>query len=186
MDTLLALDTSVLRMTEKKETIPFPNDGRGLGASKTIWEGEVVGYYYGSLDYAILIRKRQTTRKYEKGMMKVNVEMFRRWVNNPIEKVIDEDGNMNTMWIVPAPFYTMRYINDARHMPGGTTMESKRLKKPRENKVQFLQGRLPISRKYFGTNRILSVEALRSTALGEKLLMHYKIEFEFHRQSRYF
>lgn len=41
-------------------------------------------------------------------------------------------------WTVPAPFYAMLYINDARYSPGDTTLETESLKIPRRNNVYNL------------------------------------------------
>lgn len=55
----------------------------------------------------------------------------------------------------------------------------KRLTKTKKNNVQILHGRSPTSPKIFSSIRILSVPALRSVALGKKLLGHHRKSTNF-------
>lgn len=49
------------------------------------------------------------------------------------------------MWVDPASFSAMGYINDTAYLTGNTILEAERLNKPRQDNEQFLQGRYPSS-----------------------------------------
>lgn len=89
-------------------------------------------------------------------------------------------GDEQKLWIVPAPFFAMRYINNARYLPEDTMRENKMLIKPKENNLQFSQGMSQTSPKTFSRFRILSAHALRNIALGEKLVVQYGNNYKFH------
>lgn len=72
------------------------------------------------------------------------------------------------------------YINDARYLPRGTTSETERLNKVRDDKVQFLGSRSPSSPKEISDFRILSVPALRNITFGEELLVPYGNNYKLH------
>lgn len=67
--TLQALVTLVLLIKIKKSKISCRGDRLSLFASRTLEKREVDGYYYGSLCYANLVKERQRTKKYEKGVI---------------------------------------------------------------------------------------------------------------------
>lgn len=46
---------------------------------------------------------------------------------------------MRKVWIVPAPFCDMQYIDGAGYVPGDTTVEFERVNKSGEDNVLFLQ-----------------------------------------------
>lgn len=84
------------------------------------------------------------------------------------------------MWIVSVPFFAMSYINDARYIPGETTLEIEKANKPRENNVPFLQSTSPSSPEDLSSYNIFSVQVLRNIARGEELLPHYGHRYEFY------
>lgn len=77
------------------------------------------------------------------------------------------------------PFCATQYSNDARYLLGDTTLEAERLTKPRDDIVQFLQGRSPTSTDDFSSLWIVNVQVLRNTALGKELLVRYGVSTNF-------
>lgn len=88
----------------------------------------MVGCYYLGLLYASLTRKPHKTKMYREFIMHETAETFRKWVNELPEKVDGKDMVVHEVWIVAALLLSMRYINDATHLPGHTTLEAERLR----------------------------------------------------------
>lgn len=80
---------------------------------------------------------------------------------------MNENGVKDSVQIVPARFFAVRCINDAKYFPEDTTLETERLKRLRDRNVQFSQGWFPSSGNHFSNSRVLSVQTLRTISLGE-------------------
>lgn len=68
--------------------------------------------------------------------MLVAAELFRGLASKNFEKGRDRDGKKNAMWIVSAPFYVSKYINNGRHLLGQKTLRSERSESSVENSVE--------------------------------------------------
>lgn len=99
--------------------------------------------------------------------MQVTANASWKWTTDLPEKVMDKDEIEKRILIAPAPIYALRYIDDFRYLPGATTLETERLKQPRDNNVKFLHGRSPWFPKELRSFRIHSVQALRSVDFDE-------------------
>lgn len=66
----------------------------------------------------------------------------------------------------------MRDKTSSKNFSNGTTWKTKRLKESRKKNLQFLQCVLQTTAKNSRVSRKLKIQALRSYALGEKLLLH--------------
>lgn len=73
--------------------------------------------------------------------MRVNAESFQKQANALPEKTNGSDGVEHKVWVVRAPFWAMWYNSDARYFPRDATLDADGLNKPRQNKVQFQQGK---------------------------------------------
>lgn len=62
-----------------------------------------------------------------------------------------KDAIKRKVWMVPAPIYVKRYVNEARYLLGDTTLETKRLKRASEKIVQFLQSMTPSVPTFFSS-----------------------------------
>lgn len=81
-------------------------------------------------------------------------------------KAMGKDEIELKLYIVPASFCARWYINDARYLPSDTTFETERLKKPRDNGVNFWHASFPSFHKDFTSFGIVSVPALFNILLG--------------------
>lgn len=143
-----------------------------------------MAYYYCSLVYASLAQERHKTNKYGERVVQMTAETFQRLANELSKMVVEKDVIEHNVSKAAVLFCSTLYINDARHFPGETILETERWKKPGENNVQFCQGKSPSSHKDFSTFRIITVQVLRSIALSEELLEHYGNKYKSHRWSR--
>lgn len=75
MNTSLTLSASAQRISMEKSTMLHPDAGLGLFASRELIEGEVIGYYYGSVVNSNLTKERQTKKAYWKRIMQVTLKM---------------------------------------------------------------------------------------------------------------
>lgn len=62
---------------------------------------------------------------------------LRNWVKVSPEKATEKDENAHILWIVPATFCAIRYINESRYFHGDTILEFDRVNKERNNSVNF-------------------------------------------------
>lgn len=169
----LALDTSAQALSVRKSTIPPPGSGLEAFANGAFGNVEMVGHYHGSLVHSDLTKERHKMQTYEEGLSQVTADIFKMWGNELAERMTDSDGNEHKVWIVPAPFCAMQYVNDARYLPGNATTESKSLEKPRENNVHFWQVMSPSTLKEFGEFTVLGVHAVHNISLDEELPVNY-------------
>lgn len=72
-------------------------------------------------------------------------ERFRKRTNELLVKVTHIDGIEHSVRIDFAPFCTMKYINDDWYVQGENILKTERLKKLREDEVQFCESASTIS-----------------------------------------
>lgn len=125
----------------KRPKTPNPATGIGLCSSKAIEKGEMFCCYYTSSVCADQTKKLQKMKTYGEEVMQGIAESFRKWSNELLKKEIDKNGIENELWTVAVPFYALQYTNDARRLPGDTTLETETLKKRKKNSVQILPTR---------------------------------------------
>lgn len=103
---------------------------------------------------------RQSGHAYEERIMSVSRHTFQRCANNLQEEVRDRTGNEQAVWLVPAPFWVMQYINDERYLPGDGSWETNRLVRERQNSVAFYQTQSPDIYLKFESHPILAIRAV--------------------------
>lgn len=162
----------------RRSTIEHENAGKGLFASRKFGEREVIGSYYGSLVYADLGQELQSTKRYGEGYMEVTAESFRKWALDLNEKVSDSKGQTHSVWVVPAPFCAMRYINDPRYLQGDKAKLETRRVSPRRANVEFKAASTK-SRTDYRKHGVLQVVALRNIRVGEELFVEYGGKYMF-------
>lgn len=79
-------------MTVKESKIPHPDDGLGLLAFRITRKSEVVGYYFGFLANANVIKEQPKTEMYGEGGMQVTAKTSWKCINELSEKATDHDG----------------------------------------------------------------------------------------------
>jgi len=120
---LSASELSVLYLELRPFTIP--GAGKGLFTTRPIRKGEQIGYYYGTLVYDnIGIGSRTTTATYGSGVLAFHASTFNKWAFESRYKAMDRNNNQYPVWIYPAPFCAMKYINDPRHVDPDTSVAS--------------------------------------------------------------
>lgn len=86
--------------------------------------------------YEYLIKESHKIRRYGESVMQATAELFLKWRSELLKKVMYKDRIEHKMRVVPVLFCSMRYVKDVRNLPGYTSLETQRLKYPRENNVQ--------------------------------------------------
>lgn len=116
METLLELETSAQDIREKKQINLYTEARKSSFASRMIGKGVVIVYYYGALVFSMVTKIRQRTRNYRDVVLQVTTGTLRKWKNEQLDKIMDEEGSKNRVWIVAAQFSAMRYISDDRYL----------------------------------------------------------------------
>lgn len=112
-----------------KSTISHLGYRLDLLACQTIGQVEVVGYYYCLLVFENLTMEGQKAKTYGEGVVQVTAESSRKWANDISKKIVSKDESEQKLWIVPALFYVMLYINDVRHSRGDQSLKVEMLRK---------------------------------------------------------
>lgn len=86
----------------KKSTVPLPDAGLGLFASRKNVKGDVARNFYGSLFYPNTIKEWQTMKTYRKCVMQVTAKTFRNLANELQEKLVGKDKVAYKVWIASA------------------------------------------------------------------------------------
>lgn len=92
-------------------------------SARPIGIGEVKRYFYGLVVYSELGRQKQLKRTYGKGLILVTVEQFSKCPFKVLDTIVDRRGVKRTLWIAPALFCSMPYINNAMYLPGYKTTD---------------------------------------------------------------
>lgn len=85
-------------------------------AARKIGNDNIVGYSYDSLVYEDLPLSPQWQKTYAEDFMAVRKRFFQKWVSRIPESATARNAVHHHVWIVPAPFRTIRYLNDARYL----------------------------------------------------------------------
>lgn len=88
-----------------------------------------MGYYYVSLVYEDLSFCGYLSKAYGESRMKMMREKFLKWANRISETAADRNRVQYFVWIVPAPFAGMLYLNDGRYLPGDEVPEGESCKR---------------------------------------------------------
>ena len=185
-----SIDPLELRISEanqlglilKRSNIKHEKSGMGVFAGRTIKMGEIVGYYYGTLVYHNLFKRKQVTKTYGNGVLAVTTERYRNYAlqltvkTENFDKVRDrmEDGFLSVC-IVPAPFCVMGYVNSpeyCRRDKDYKDFQDGKLKKARKANCEFFHKEVQ-SPKELHSHILQEVRALRNIALGEELYVKY-------------
>ena len=117
-DTLLGVDLMYSGLELRQSTIP--GAGMGIFTTRRFGVNEVVGHYYGTLVYGGMPVERTRSGTHGEGIMAFNGEEFAKWALEltwtlpPRGQTAKTKQDGTTVWIYPAPFCAMRFINDAR------------------------------------------------------------------------
>lgn len=124
---LLQADCAATGVIVMKSTVKHPNAGQGCFAARCFQEGELIGSYYGTLVYHNLFERKNAPRKeYGHGVMLVTRDTYLKFafrINlsknaHGFNSIPDLTDGRASVHVVPPSFCSMRYINDARYLPG--------------------------------------------------------------------
>lgn len=92
--------------------------GRALITPRGFGKGEILECYYGLVVFVALNRVRYRMMTHVKIVMQVTMQAFLKW-EKMVPKVVPQDiidkyKVYQKLYIVPAPFYAMQYVNLAR------------------------------------------------------------------------
>ena len=179
MNVLLAHECYVRNVSIRKSTIKSPIAGDGLFAEKDFLQGEVIGYYYGSLVYGDIGKKKKLSTRYGEGILSVGVDEFNRWAIEIQYKFIDSTGNPYSAWIAPAPFCCCRYLNDPRYHESDKTTKEERDSRPRVSNTNFtLDSKAKVNRDFERYN-VIAVTATKFVKRGSELFIDYGTNYQF-------
>ena len=170
---LLSFELSRLNLEVRPSSIS--GAGNGLFATRAFAERELVGYFYGTLVYEDLsTASGHRPSVYGEGSMAVPVKEFQKWCLQL--RMTGPDGN--PIWIYPAPFCAMRYINDARYLVGepGRPTDDRLAQNPhvyRQNNVEFFDPSHKNNRSDIGRYTLVRVRTLSKIKAGDELLVDY-------------
>lgn len=86
-----------------------------------------------------------------------------------------KNENDDKVWIGPAPFLAVQYINNTRCLPGASTTETEGSKKRDKTNVQFWRGRFSWSQTDFSSLKIINTQEKRNIAHRKELLMYSEV-----------
>ena len=114
---LLSHELSALHLELRTSTMP--GAGKGIFTQKAIGKGEVIGYFYGTLVYnnAPISSTQSNTAMIGEGILQQPLNKFKHWAVNmsvmiPLGRALHSE--QTEVWIYPAPFCAMRFVNDGR------------------------------------------------------------------------
>ena len=182
-DILLQADCANNGVIVMKSTVNHPNAGRGCFAARSFQEGELIGCYYGTLVYHNLFHRTRAPRKeYGHGVMTVNRMTFMTYAFRVLKSknatgfstVTDLTDGRSSIHIVPPPFCSMRYINDARYIQGDPDKQTFTDGGGRTANVLYAQSARDVKTpKDLERNDIIEVRAARQINPGEELFGDY-------------
>lgn len=111
--------------------------------------------------------------------MNVVWETFLKRTSRFLETLTDWNIMHHSMWIVPASFCAMRYMNDGRCLPGDEAPEGEKLQKEQRKDVKFYQTGSRSSAASLRTYMQSAVRASRNLKYGEELFVDYGNNYEF-------
>ena len=182
-ETLLQADAAANGVMVCRSSINHPRAGRGCFAARSFEKDELIGCYYGTLVYANLIDRTRAPRKeYGQGVLMVSREDFQMYAfqvytnraSTGFGAVTDLTDGRVSIHIVPPPFCSMRYINDARYLQGDSDRHTMTDGGARVANIVYRQAQAEVKTpKHLEKNNIIEVRALEKINTGEELFGDY-------------
>lgn len=179
---LLSCECMELNLTVKPSTIR--GAGMGLFTTIAIGRGTVISHYYGVLVYRDIGRNVHSPHSYGEGHMTVTPREFLASAVNISWCATDTHrGVQHRVWIHPAPFCSMRYINDARYLPNenGPSIQEIAANPTayRHNNCIMEDVKKQPTISEFGNYRLLKVVALKNIPAHTELFFDYGVNYIF-------
>lgn len=120
---LLVHNCGMLGVSSRPSSIAHPDSVLSCFATHNFAKGEVAGFYYGTLVYMDVQVHNSTNGELGECVKDHSTDYFRTWDIRLKSMVRSPDGSSHPIWIVPAIFNAMRYINDPGKVPGEQTQD---------------------------------------------------------------
>ena len=176
---LLSAECSAMGVLVQRSNIKHASAGLGVFADKNLGEGQLVGWYYGSLVYSDLSGLPQKYKTYSEGIMCVTVDDFEKWSMVVDHEVVARNGVRHKVFIVPAPFCAMRYINDPRYLD----RDAEKLLETEKRKanVRYILDNATANGNAMdvASHTMIRVVASRNISKGDELYADYGSEYKF-------
>lgn len=170
-DVLLAHELCVLNVYKGPSLIEHPTVGDGLFAGRNFAKGEIVGFYYGTLLYVDMDKPRNRNKIIGYGSMAVDASDFSKWALRITHgRGIVIDKKPRHIWIVPARFCAMRFVNDPRYLADEKVPP---LGQRRTANAIFEQKSAILRPGDVGNHTIEVVRTIRDVRRGEEFLTDY-------------
>lgn len=174
---LLSHECVVYGVHIKPSTIPHPQAGMGCFASQEFTEGDVIGYYYGTLVYQFMVDMVNARGVHGEGLMAVTREQFHTSAIRLATDISSSDGILHTVWMVPAKFACLRFMNDPRCLPDEVVPADETHTERRCENVKFVD--IGSGRSDYTMYDAVSVRATRNIVPVEELFVDYGKDYEF-------
>lgn len=165
----------------QRSTIKHKDAGFGLFAGNDFGSGEVICYYCGSLVYSNLSGKQQHHRTYGEGIMGVTVKEFETWAIQMDHPCRSLEGDGRAVWVVPATFWAVRYINDPRYLSGDREPSHSRQNTPIQANTMFSMTSTPTTVQLFTDFTLISIVAKKNIRRNEESFRSYGPDYIFNR-----
>ena len=173
-DTLRLADSTSAQVFLARSTIKHSRAGLGVFAARTFHEGELVGYYNGTLVYHDLRKRKEKMKTYGEGVLGVTPEQFR----SRAMQVDVLSSAFPAVTIVPAPFSTMGFINDYHYHEDDEEFgawKANQLARVRRPNVMYKQTVPSVQNpEQLLEYNLIEVRALELINPGEELFSDYK------------
>lgn len=157
----------------------FHDAGRVLFFDRRICKNELLGHYYGSMVYEIVLANPAKSKVYGEGVMGGTVPYFEKWAIKLKDKVTDNKGVYHGAWIVPVHFCVLRYINDARYLLKDGTHRMLKTCSVREPNFKFVQMIFVDTARDVNSHKVIAVQKFRSINNGENFFLYYGEAYNF-------
>lgn len=137
---LLVVQCCVVVPAREKSDILHSDAGRGVlavFASRPVRYGSITRYHFGPLVYDDLSFGYSRFKRYGESIVQATRELFLKLTIRPPETARGENISQHPVWIVPVPFFAMRYVNHWSYLKGNESPESEKLQRDRKNNAEF-------------------------------------------------
>lgn len=165
----IAMDTSSIAHVAVEQTVLV---AQSVGREST------VGQFYGSVAYKDLSSSGSRFKTYVESIMSVSMETFLKWANSHPETAKGRETVQYSVWIGPAPFCAMCYVENERNFPLDGKQFDEKLRKERKPSIEFYQTDFPSVAASFRSYRLLAARTWRKLKYGEEIFVDYDNSYE--------
>lgn len=143
--------------------------GLGICATRPFGQGRIVDNLYSSMVNADLCRSQNTRLTYDEMFMEAERQKTQIAVNQLHEKLTYGESIDQNVWVVPARFGAMRYINDERLLSKDKSRELERVRIVPQNIVKLYNTHSPNGPPDLQSHENLAIRSSRITDICGEL-----------------